>query len=245
MTNPARELLLGPRPAVIACLTTPEHLNRLPEIKAAGADLAEFRADQYMPDMNEVDFCCCLETIRSIMPVIFTLRSRDEGGASTLFDEERQLIASSLLSHMDVLDVQTEDAHAGRMVAEAKEKGVFTIASQHFLDGMPPNEMFEIAIRAGQQTEADMVKIACQLNDVGGLNRLGRYMLSVSRRGYMFMGMGEAYGAQSRLVAIGAGTPGVYVTPETDASKAAVPGQLTVELARRVIDAAYPLDASS
>ncbi len=245
MTNPARELLLDQRPAVIACLTTPEHLDRLPEIKAAGADLAEFRADHFMPEMNEVDFCCCLESIRSFMPVIFTLRSRDEGGESSLYDEERHLIASSLLGHMDALDVQTEDAHAKRMVAEAKEKGVFTIASQHFLDSMPPNEMFEVALRSGKQTDADMVKLACRLNNAGSLNRLGRYMLSVSRQGYMLMGMGKAYGAPSRLMAIAASTPGVYVTPEADASRAAVPGQLTVELARRVIDATYPLDESS
>lgn len=46
-------------------------------------------------------------------------------------------------------------------------------------------------------------------------------------------------------MAIAASTPGVYVTPEADASRAAVPGQLTVELARRVIDATYPLDESS
>ena len=124
MTNPARELLLGPRPAVIACLTTPEHLERLPEIKSAGADLAEFRADHFMPVLDEVDLCCCLEHVRSFMPVIFTLRSRDEGGKSSLYDEERHLIASSLLGHMDALDVQTEDAHAARMVAEAKDRGV-------------------------------------------------------------------------------------------------------------------------
>ena len=245
MTNPAKELLLSPRPAVIACLTTPEHLERLPEIKEAGADLAEFRADQFIPALDEVELCCCLEHIRSFMPVIFTLRSIDEGGSSSKTSEERQLIAKSLLRHMDALDIETEDAFANRMAEEAAESNVLTIASQHFTDGMPPDDIFEQALRAGKRTEADIVKLACTLKNRGDLNRLGKYMLMTSRQKCMLMGMGVEFGAPSRMIALASGTPGVYVTPETDTAKASVPGQLSIELARRVIDATYPLDASS
>lgn len=238
MTNPARELLLGPRPAVIACLTTHEHLERLPEIQADGADIAEFRADCF-PELEEIDFCCVLETIRSFMPVIFTIRSVYEGGYSEKSSEERQFSAHLLLKHMDVLDIEAEDAFAERMAQEAAGSNVVSIASQHFVDGMPPNDMFEQALRNGKRTEADIIKIACRLRNKAEQARLGSYMLMTGKQNCMLMGMGEEYGANSRILAIATGAPGVYTTPEHHASKAAVPGQLTVRVARAIIDACY------
>ena len=71
------------------------------------------------------------------MPVILTLRRKEDGGKCTLSERERrQLLLSALDGDFSYVDIE-EDVKKNDVEAKAREKGVKIIRSFHDFSGIP------------------------------------------------------------------------------------------------------------
>ncbi|MEE1942901.1 type I 3-dehydroquinate dehydratase [Streptomyces sp. TRM 70361] len=157
-------------PKVIAPLTggTSEELYAQAEaVVAARPDLAEWRVDLFsdLADSNAVT-----STARALVnrlagiPLLFTCRTRAEGGRAELDDEAYGELNASLVrsAAVDLVDVEYRRSRpvVERVLRTAHEHGVPVVASNHDFDGTPPKDEIVARLREMQELGADICKIA-------------------------------------------------------------------------------------
>lgn len=128
-------------------------------------DLVEWRADCYA-GLGTQEVPGLLARLRGWVgekPILFTFRSRQEGGARELgLSERQQLMLAAAGAGADLLDAELsmgEEALAP-VLACARQHGVPVVLSCHFFDRTPPEpEMVEI-LRREQACGADIAKLA-------------------------------------------------------------------------------------
>lgn len=166
-----RGIVLGKGiPAIAVPLTAPRKGEILKEARAAreaGADLLEWRVDSYEDKSSEnilMTLSALVEVIEPL-PLIFTLRTKAEGG-STYEAAWKDYTALNLLAAKsgmaDFVDVEVlrYGRKAVKLVQELKEEGVRVIASSHDFDKVPSREEILEDLRTLAQSEADVVKMA-------------------------------------------------------------------------------------
>ena len=136
-------------------------------IAGSPADLAEFRADHY-DDLSDTG---CLEAIlgeiRAIignMPLLMTLRTREEGGCRDISDDDyleinQRISGSGIVDLIDVEYFRGEEIVRG-ITESAHAAGVKVIVSSHDFTCTPPAPEITDRMRRMQETGADIVKVA-------------------------------------------------------------------------------------
>lgn len=134
--------------------THAEARETLPRIAAEGADLVEIRLDSLEEPLD----LPALLAARGDLPVVATLRPRDQGGRSELDAGERLKVLLRAAEHgAQFVDVEW-DAATPEAVAALKAAGARVIVSRHDFAGMPPglaDEWWPDLARRG----ADVVKV--------------------------------------------------------------------------------------
>ncbi|MBW3582370.1 MAG: type I 3-dehydroquinate dehydratase [Euryarchaeota archaeon] len=180
------------------------------------------------------------------VPVVFTLRTRTEGGLSTATDPERQEFLTGLLTALkesvprgSLLDVEAQNVATdpegwGRVLRLARDRGFHILLSQHDLDRsperaghlLPPDGLLDTApggpaLLWKQATRTrSWSQVLAQLRAL----RVG----NLHMRRHALMGLDAI---ESRLLAPFFGSPLVYAA--VDAERAAAQGQLPfADLAR-------------
>lgn len=180
------------------------------------------------------------------VPVVFTLRTRTEGGLTTATDPERQEFLTGLLTALkesvprgSLLDVEAQNVATdpegwGRVLRLARDRGFHILLSQHDLDRsperaghlLPPNGLLDkapggAALLWKQATRTrSWSQVLAQLRAL----RVG----NLHARRHALMGIDAI---ESRLLAPFFGSPLVYAA--VDAERAAAQGQLPfADLAR-------------
>lgn len=147
--------------------TKAEILSSVLELKGHPFDLIEWRADFFenLGDPKQVREI--LEMFRENLgdvPVIFTLRTKAEGGHIRMDAEEylqvnTQAIDTGLVDLVDV-EIFRGDDIAFMLVEAAHEKNVKVIASNHDFEKTPKKEELLSRLCKMQEMEADVAKIA-------------------------------------------------------------------------------------
>lgn len=137
------------------------------EIKEHPFDLVEWRADFFeeLSDAQAVrDVILSLRKILGDVPLLFTIRTKAEGGNVRMDVEEYlnanfQAIATGLIDLLDVEIFQGDDI-AFMLVEASHRSGVKVVASNHDFEKTPKKEEILMRLCKMQELEADIVKIA-------------------------------------------------------------------------------------
>ncbi|MGK9172571.1 type I 3-dehydroquinate dehydratase [Yokenella regensburgei] len=133
----------------------------------AGADLIEWRVDHFAQVSDAEQVHQALTAIRQIVPdipLLFTFRSKREGGETELSDEAyfelNRLAAESGL--VDLIDIElfNDEGHIRAIVDVAHAAGVKVVMSNHDFHKTPPQEEIIYRLRRMQDLGADLPKMA-------------------------------------------------------------------------------------
>ncbi len=136
-------------------------------LKGEPFDLVEWRADFY-GEINQPDAVReALELLREILgecPLLFTIRTKAEGGACRIEMEDYlnvnlAVVRSGLADLIDVEILRGDDV-AFMLIEEAHQAGVKVIASNHDFGGTPKKEEILMRLCKMQELEADIAKMA-------------------------------------------------------------------------------------
>lgn len=157
-------------PKILVPITgdTPERLRaQVDALTGRPVDVVEWRADLFR-DLADTD--AVVAAARMLVerlagrPLLFTCRTRAEGGEAAIDDEAygelNVVVAES--GTVDLVDVEYRRRQdvVERILSAAHASGVAVVASNHDFDGTPPKEEIVDRLRAMQRLGADICKIA-------------------------------------------------------------------------------------
>jgi 3-dehydroquinate dehydratase, type I len=135
------------------------------KIKFSVADLVEWRAD-FFEDVNDFEkIKDVLKHLRDIleMPILFTLRTANDGGKTNIAIKDYVKINSEIssLQMADIIDVELSigSENVNKIVELARKNNVKTIVSNHRKDTPTTGEIVEI-LKTMQNFNPDIAKIA-------------------------------------------------------------------------------------
>ncbi|MDO4518847.1 MAG: type I 3-dehydroquinate dehydratase [Eubacteriales bacterium] len=240
MTTPinVRGLLIG---SGIPKICVPLTGSSLPELKTeaqnavdAGAELVEWRADCFADLQNGKLMEYTLRELRKILreiPMIFTIRTSEEGG-NILIDLKEYLkinLAAAKSKCVDFVDVQVfgNEKEKEALIRQIHEEQVKVIASSHDFQKTDPKEVLIQRFLTMDQSGADILKMAVmpvENEDVYALmlatNEVRRQYTS---RPLVSMSMGYK-GEISRYAGENFGSSITFAT----VGKASAPGQIPI-----------------
>ncbi len=126
------------------------------------------------------------------MPLLFTARRKDEGGAGNLTAEQREELLDGVLGEAALIDVEWVSAgEMAGLLERVRERGIPWVASWHDFEGRPESfaripEMAEAAAEAG----AASFKAALRLHGIADVARLAELQAAACALPLALMGMG-------------------------------------------------------
>jgi 3-dehydroquinate dehydratase I len=207
----------------------------------ASADLIEWRAD-FSQEISAGKFVEHLGGLRLVLkrePIIFTLRSKAEGGAQEIpQDTRRECIIAVLRSGLaDIVDIElsNEPSIQEPVLREARAQGVRILLSAHDFHNTPSNDDLLEKISAMNRLGADIAKIAVMPRTATDVLRLMQVTLEARkcfpRLALCTMSMGSV-GAISRIAGFLYGSDMSFAVGQT----ASAPGQIPIADARAMVD---------
>lgn len=119
------------------------------------------------------------------------------------------------------IEIESDSVFTAEMVAFAKEKGCKVIISYHNYDLTPEKEELNKIVKESKEKGADLIKLACQVNNVQDNGRL--MCLYAQKAPILAIGMGKL-GMLTRIAALKMGAPFTFV--RGNAIRETAPGQL-------------------
>ena len=217
---------------IVAPLQT-EILKEAEQICKMQADLVEWRADWFAQDDPHaaVQVLAALRGVLGDMPLLFTFRTKNEGGQKQIGIKEYAALneAAARSGYADLIDVELSagDDAVKSLIAAAHECGVHVIASSHDFEKTPKQQEIVQRLCEMQRLGADILKIAVMPKsraDVLTLLAATEQMQSYANRPVVTMSMG-GFGAVSRICGEVFGSAMTFGA----AQKASAPGQLAVQ----------------
>lgn len=185
------EFLPGDRqPRVIGSFGSLLDLQTTPAAEAReSCDLAEIRLDLLSPD----DFKTGSPpwSHLSEIPLLFTARREDEGGARSLSPASRMDLLRSVLDQADCVDVEVASIQEMEgILAGLAARRIPWVASYHDFDRLPPTADLERAAGLARAAGAAVFKAAARLATPADLARLAEFQLADHGIPVATMGMG-------------------------------------------------------
>lgn len=156
---------------------------------AAACDIAELRLDLLLAD-GERSAPPPWRHLQGI-PLLFTARRKDEGGALELKDTERSDLLFAVLDEAALVDIEVASIGAmGDLIAEMKSRGVPWIASFHDFEKFPGREKLVASAAAAKDAGAAAFKVAARLSSPADVAQLADFQLEDHGILVSSMGMG-------------------------------------------------------
>lgn len=151
-------------------------INRRVVARAAsqGADILEVRLDTF-DDLSPVEAQKALKHLREItsLPILLTLRSSREGGATGISDKERLNIIREAIRYADIVDIELGARRVLKNVIDlAHSTGKLAMVSHHNFKSTPGPKVLTGIIEKARAAGADLVKIAAFANKKEDIKRL-------------------------------------------------------------------------
>ncbi len=210
--------------------------------RAAAADMVEWRAD-YMDAAEDpaalLRACGPLRAALQDTPLLFTLRTKEEGGqravSRQLYQEIGKTMANSGL--IDLLDIELSqgDETVSTLLAAAKNRRVCTVLSSHDFVSTPPREAMLSRLWRMRRLGADIPKLATMpgsFADVLSLMAVTEEFFREAGCPVITMSMGWL-GQLSRVAGRFTGSAVTFGV----AGEASAPGQLPVAQLRQILQA--------
>lgn len=221
-------------------VTENEILGEFNELNNIPMDLAELRIDYFKFINDQSKVMELLEKIRKVYdkPLLFTLRTKKEGGVSDIddgyyFKLNNKVIESKLIELIDIEFFSKAEEITANTVNLARENNVLTILSNHDFFRTPPEE--EIVARVNKMMDrGDIAKIAVMPNseeDVLTLLSAALKLKKEKKGPYIAISMGPL-GIISRISCELIGSCMTYASHKEQSA----PGQINVKLIKELIN---------
>lgn len=251
------------RPKVAVPITgnTPEKIIEECEMAARmPCDIIEWRADYYLASFENLqEALCAKETyvdlvkilddvnyIAGSKPVIFTIRTKSQGGEVEITKDEKEsiwgLVAQSQLA--DFIDVELFDENSevneialADQIYQIHQHGCKVIISHHDFEKTPEAESIVRLVKVMEGVGADICKLAVMANseeDAKTLLKVTAYLTQKDIGPIVTIAMGE-YGKVTRVAA---GKYGSCITFAAGVT-ASAPGQIDVNAMKAWLDKYY------
>lgn len=223
--NRLAELLGSPEPTLAVPFTSPNDVLHVHEV-AQHAHVAELRADLFA-NSEELDDAAV--ALKSMMPVLLTVRHQDEGGGA-VDDSQRGALYRALRHQADGLDIELHSRIRDQVIEMAHEVGAIAIVSYHNFEATPMREEMDAMLDAAAQTGADYIKFALRANDNEEYGRQVDFLRAHYDENIIMVAMSDQqtaqpYGPLSRSFFPSIGSRLSYASID----QAVAPGQLTVQ----------------
>lgn len=241
-----RNLIIGEgRPKIcvpIVGRTKAEIIEQAKRCLSVEADMVEWRADWFeqVEDSDAVqEMLVTLRNIVKEMPVLFTFRTKNEGGERTIERTQYLSLLEKVLQggNVDLVDVEVylDEKISKEIIKFAHEHCVKVIASNHDFEGTPSKEEIIHRLCYMQELHADILKIAVMPKSRQDVLTLLAATEEMERKD-----------AKSPLVTMSMGGLGVISRCSGEifgsaitfgaAEKASAPGQLEVSELKKILD---------
>lgn len=218
-----------------------ELLNELEKIKEKKPDMIEWRVDYFQEIKNferVVEVGTAMKKAIPDIPLLFTIRSVEEGGHPTALIQEEVVELLSYIcksSFIDVIDYEmaNDKEHIRQVRDVSRAEGKSLILSYHDFEKTPSNEELTSLIKKAEAFGADVAKVAVMPNTHGDVLRL----LDVTEQANAFSNIPVAtmslnsLGAVSRMIGWIFGSVIVF----TVGANSSAPGQIPIEKMREIL----------
>ena len=241
-----KKVMIGKgRPKICVSLTggtKKEILSEAQKLKKMPVDLAEWRADYFeqIEDMDRMlDVIWSLEEILEEFPLIFTFRTKKEGGKRQIGTKKYvELIKKAAWKgHPDMIDVELSlgKEEVQEIVLFLHKYKVRAIVSVHDFQKTPCQDDLISCFQRIQNTGADICKIAVMPESKKDvlilLNAAEKIQRQYADRPYIMISMGEK-GKLSRVCGEFTGSAVTFGTID----QASAPGQIPVEKLDQILN---------
>lgn len=162
-------------------------------------DMAEIRLDLLMMDGTAGVEPALWRHLQGL-PLLFTVRRHDEGGARMLSAAVRMELLGSVLDQAAWIDLEVSSIdEMGGLLQTLKTRSIPWIASLHDFEKLPDTAVLETAVRRALDAGAGVFKTAAHLRQPADLARLAEFQLADHGLPVATMGMGPL-AAVSRLL---------------------------------------------
>ena len=175
------EIGSGPPKVVVPIVerTREDIIKRAKTLKGMKIDIVEWRIDFYEEVSN---ISCVLDTLKELrdflgnIPLLFTFRSKKEGGEKEISMEEYTILNKEVANSgdVDLIDIEmfSGDDIVKENIYNIHKAGVLVVGSNH--DFIKTPEKDEIVSRLGQMQDmgADILKLAAMANNPEDLIKL-------------------------------------------------------------------------
>ena len=156
----------------------------------ASCDLVEIRLDLILAGAGGVE-SSLWQHLHDI-PLLFTARRMEEGGALALSATERANLLRSVLDHAAFIDIEFASiGEMGDLLKDLEVHGIPWIASFHDFDKLPANSTLARAADSAQAAGAYAFKAAATLTHPDDIPRLAEFQMAEHRLPVATMGMGR------------------------------------------------------
>lgn len=200
------------------------------------ADIVEIRMDVLSQQVSSSALTKLLE--QSSVPVIFTCRKYDEGGAFQGDEAVRlECLRQAVDSGADFIDVElsSDAAMRARLIKHARNAGCKVIVSWHNFHETPAGDKLEDILVQQKHAGADVAKIVTTARTGMDIPRLFSLYYAAAELGIPLIAfcMGEA-GRISRVACLAMGAYLSFASADTGLETA--PGQIPLEQFRKIVD---------
>lgn len=162
--------------------------TRLEQARAA-CDLGEIRLDLLADSFGRVARSAWAHLAG--LPLLFTARRADEGGAGDLDDAAREALLTGVLDEAAWIDLEVASLTVmGGLVAELHRRKLPWIASFHNFERLPQDETLARAAARAREAGASVFKVAARMNGPEDLARLAAFQVADHGLPVATMGMG-------------------------------------------------------
>ncbi|OCN03901.1 hypothetical protein A4S06_03660 [Erysipelotrichaceae bacterium MTC7] len=147
--------------------TETEILKKVEAIVASKADMMEWRVDFYEHVLEEAKLVPLLRKINEIrkdMPLIFTFRTKNQGGNLAIENRIYSLMYTTIIlgKLVDIVDIEwtIDPAISNPLIEKAKKTGIGIIMSYHDFDSTPAKQVIVKRLKHMYTLGADIAKIA-------------------------------------------------------------------------------------
>jgi 3-dehydroquinate dehydratase-1 len=174
-------------------------------IKSLFVDILEIRVDQF----KKIDPVYIKDVIKKRkkigVPLILTIRSKEEGGQRDISNELKLRIFKESISLVNAVDIELKSPILSEVVKTARKNKKVVIVSWHNFKMTPNDKMLKDLFAKAKKSGAHLIKIATKANQQEDLNRLMRFTMENKSKNIITISLGEI-GSISRLTFPGMGS---------------------------------------
>ena len=211
------------------------------ELRDGPGDLVEWRADYYK-DVTDPE--ALLDTAKKLrealgeMPILFTIRTKHEGGLVDIDDATYAALnkAAAESGCVDLLDVEIfrDEEETRKQIAELK-KSVTVLGSYHDFSATPPQSEIVAILTKAKDLGADISKIAVMPQTDADVVALLAGSVEMREKNPDQLLLTISMGARGMLTRIGCGTSGSCITFGA-VGQGSAPGQIQAQDLKRTLD---------